>query len=54
MKELTLRQHDIAETILNQFSKLAKCESIKFIQSIFGNTAKMSDIHVTYKSLNIN
>ena len=49
MKNLSLKQHDIANTLLSNYDAIEKYEAIKFIKSIFGSTAEIKDILIAYK-----
>jgi len=49
--ELTLKQHDIAETLRNNFTCICKIDAIKFIRKIFGSTADLKDIVIAYNSI---
>lgn len=49
MKALTLKQYDIAETLLKSYDAIEKLSAIKYIKSIFGSTADIKDIIIAYK-----
>ena len=50
-KTLSLKQYDIAETIISNFDYIDKLPAIKFIKSIFGSTAELSDISKAYNAI---
>ncbi|MDD3875411.1 MAG: hypothetical protein PHT69_02205 [Bacteroidales bacterium] len=49
--ELTLKQHDIAETLKRQFDYISKPDAIKHIKTVFGSTADLKDIVTAYNSI---
>lgn len=49
METLTLKQYDIAETLLKSYDAIEKLSAIKYIKSIFGSTAEIKDIIIAYK-----
>lgn len=49
--QLTLKQHDIAETLKREFDYISKPDAIKHIKSVFGNTADLKDITIAYNSI---
>lgn len=51
IKELSLTQHDIAETLKSQYDYIDKINAIKFIKNIFGNTVDNRDITIAYDSI---
>ena len=51
MKDLTLKQHDIAETLINNFDCILKIDAIKFIKKIFGSTFNLKDTVIAYNSI---
>lgn len=51
MKVLTLRQYDIQDTIKANYDCCTKIQAIRFIKSIFGDTASLKDIVIAYNSL---
>ena len=54
MKDLTLKQYDIADTITRHYDYISKIGAIKFIKDIFGASADLKDIVIAYNSLNWN
>lgn len=51
METLTLKQHDIANTLRNNFTCITKLDAIKFIKQVFGITANLKDITIAYDSI---
>jgi FAD synthase len=45
---LSLKQHDIAETLKARYNFIDKLDAIKFIKDIFGSTAELKDILIAY------
>ncbi len=48
---MTLKQYDIAGTILRNTDKCTLEEAVELISLIFGKTAEEKDIVISYKSL---
>ena len=49
--KMTLKQQDIANTIINQYDYISKINAIKFIKSVFGSTVDLRDIVIAYNSI---
>lgn len=49
--DLTLKQHDIAETLRRQYDYIEKLAAIRFVKSVFGSTASIKDIITAYNSI---
>ena len=45
---MTLKQHDISETLKSRFDYITKIDAIKYIKEIFGSTAELKDIVIAY------
>ncbi len=51
MNALSLKEHDIAKTITDQYDYIRKIDAIKYCKSIFGKTASLAQIVRAYNSI---
>ncbi len=51
MNALSLKEHDIAKTITDQYDCIRKVDAIKYCKSIFGKTASLAQIVRAYNSI---
>lgn len=50
-KQLTITQHDIANTLTSQFDHITLEDAKMFIKNAFGSTATDADTVAAYKSI---
>jgi len=50
-KVMTLKQYDIADTIIAHGDCIDKQAAIEFTKSIFGSTAELKDIVIAYDAI---
>ncbi len=54
MKNLTLKEYDIAQTLINAYDAIEKVDAIKYIKDIFGSTFDLTATVRAYNWLEAN